>query len=775
MSASSAPRSALAALLVLSAAIGGLVLESRTPPAPLPATASPRLFSAARAWRHVQAIAARPHPIGTAAHDSTRDYVMTELRTLGLLPEIHEATGVRWRSAARVQNVIARVPGTSRTGHAVLVMAHYDGVPTGPAAGDDAAGVAAVLELLRALRTSPPLRNDVIVLLSDGEEMGLLGAEAFVATHPWVKDVRMILNVEARGTTGRSMMFETGRSNLDVVRALRSVPDVSASSAMVTVYRNLPNDTDLSVFAPLGLPALNFAFIGGVERYHTPYDDVAHLDPRSLQHHGQQLLALVQRFGREPLPRPKTGDAVFFSLPAVGIVMYPVVLALPLALLVAAITLAGGVNASRGEATRWRAGAVGALGVLVSLVLAVPLAGWMAGAISRLHVVQQWDGSPGTSGIYAAALALLSLTITAAVWTVLRRWYGERSLWFGSLVLWSTLAAVSAATQPGVSYLLAWPLAGAAVLAWSLTYDTRVSEINGWGGALLALAVLVPITALASGYALPLDWLGAQAGAVLVTLSAWLLAPVLDTLLSAKRARGVALLGGATLAAGAYGMASVRRSDASPTHANIAYAVDADSGGAWLASSAGADAPSGSWGAALMGAAAERMSDSAARVRGATLAALARGEAWSGAARAMPRLPLTGATVDSMRWTAAGDTLRLTFRVMAPADVPAVAIRLIGATVRVARVEGRSIPIRPSDASAQFAITYFAPASTGVRFELDVARPTAPTPAPMLDVMAVRYGVPMAALGLPPRPPFVVPANRGDQTLVVRRVAVPAP
>src|SRR4030095_7045061 len=96
-------------------------------------------------------------------------------------PQVQQATGVgtRYPVAARVQNVLARLPGRHSGGHAILLVAHYDGVGAGPAAGDDAAGVAALLETLRALRASRPLAHDVIVLFSDGEEAGLWGGGAF--------------------------------------------------------------------------------------------------------------------------------------------------------------------------------------------------------------------------------------------------------------------------------------------------------------------------------------------------------------------------------------------------------------------------------------------------------------------------------------------------------------------------------------------------------------------------------------------------------------------
>src|SRR5437667_376959 len=273
------------------------ILRVARPPRAVPATAPDTAFSAERAIRHVEQIAQRPHPMGTADHDRVRDYIVDRLSRLGLTSQIQQATaiGTRYRQAGRVQNILARLPGTDPNRNAVLVMVHYDGVEAGPAASDDGAAAAALLETLRALRARKrPLAHDIVALFTDGEEAGLLGAAAFVREHPWAKDVAVVLNFEARGTSGRSFMFETGAGNLDAARALRSAGNATAGSVYATIYRALPNDTDLSELAVLDHPALNFAFADGVERYHTSRDDVAHLNPGSLQHHGSQMLAMAR-------------------------------------------------------------------------------------------------------------------------------------------------------------------------------------------------------------------------------------------------------------------------------------------------------------------------------------------------------------------------------------------------------------------------------------------------------------------------------------------------
>src|SRR5690606_34312805 len=216
---------------------------------------------------------------------------------------------------ARVHNVVARIEGRS-PGPAVLLAAHYDSVPAGPGASDDGVAVAAMLETARALLAGPRPERPVILLIDDGEELGLFGARAFCAEHPWARDVAAVLNFEARGTGGPSLMFETAGGDLDLLRRAASVLSrPMTGSAFAAVYRTMPNDTDLTVFRAHGLAGLNFAFLGGGRRYHTPLDDLAHADPGSMQHHGEQMLALTRALANGP-PVDTSPDrcALFFDV-----------------------------------------------------------------------------------------------------------------------------------------------------------------------------------------------------------------------------------------------------------------------------------------------------------------------------------------------------------------------------------------------------------------------------------------------------------------------------
>jgi hypothetical protein len=208
-----------AVLVVLVAVIVGAHL-ARTPPAPRPASSSADGFSAERAFGHVEQIAVVPHPVGSAANAAVRDYVLAELRDLGLQPNVLTATAVRGNELARVENIHARIPGRASTGHVVLA-AHYDSVAHAPGAADDAAGVAAILETARALRATSPLRNDIDLVITDGEEPGLLGAQAFVTSGVIDPSRSIVVNLEAGGSSGPSMLFQSSPGNLGPDPGLR--------------------------------------------------------------------------------------------------------------------------------------------------------------------------------------------------------------------------------------------------------------------------------------------------------------------------------------------------------------------------------------------------------------------------------------------------------------------------------------------------------------------------------------------------------------------------
>ena len=748
---------ALAAVVLLVMCIGALKYATSVPDV-VPATAPPTAFSAERAMTHVRAIAQRPHPMGSEAHAAARAYLLAQLTALGLAPVIQHATaiGTRYAEAGRVQNVLARLPGTQPGGKAVLLMAHYDGVAAAPAAGDDASGSAVLLETLRAIRAGAPLRHDVIALFADGEEAGLLGAAAFVREHPWAQDVGITMNFEARGTRGPSFMFETGPGNLDVARVLRSVRGVRATSLSTFVYRRLPNDTDISELALLNGPALNFAFIGGVDRYHTAQDDVAHLDPRSVQHHGNSAVTLTRAFGNGELPRPKTGDAVFFELPIVGLIAYPESWALPLAVLALLPLVLAALFARGRDPLRTRGALLGAVGTVVGLASSVLVAMAMARLLEWIHLAIG-SGSPRLSGVYAAAIAFASFAVSAAVYALMRRWAQPVSLHFGALALWAVLSLVLAVVAPGVSFLFAWPLIGVAigfaVLRRRHKAGMAVSAI-GWA---VAIFLLLPTTYTMGVVALGLDSTGATVIALFTALAAWLMSPLFEPL-PAGPWLTAAIATAAALALAGIGAVTVRTNDDHPVGTAFGFGVDADDGGAWLGA-----------------AATTRWARVKLREGMRTDEAPASAPEWftryfrTTGGVTIPGVKLGTATVRIVSDSALPTERRVVVHVTPAPLTQSIALRMDSGAIRSATIDGRLVDTTRYRyrLHGRWSMQYFAPADSG--FTIAFAMPL--VAGPTLSLTSFFAGIPEPARQrLPARSPGMIPIQRGDVTLVQQRV-----
>ena len=723
------------ALIILCAAS---ILRVARPPSAVPANAPDTTFSAERALVHVKQIAQRPHPMGSADHDRVRDYIQRQLLAVGLPAQIQHTTaiGTRYQQVGRVQNILARVPGKEPNGKAVLVMVHYDGVEAGPAASDDGAGSAALLEMLRALRSSKrPLTHDVIALFTDGEESGLLGSAAFVREHPWAKDVAVVLNFEARGTTGRSFMFETGPGNLDAARALRSAGNATAGSVYATIYRALPNDTDLSELAVLRLPALNFAFADGVERYHTSRDDVAHLNPGSLQHHGSQMLAMTRTFANGQLPRPRTGDAVFFEMPVVGLLVYPQSLELVLAIVALVLVVVLVVRDRRGVSA-------GFLAAIVALVLSAVVA-WIVGG--RLGGPAVW------SGLFAVAIVLLALAATALCVAIARKWSTPRGLHIGAMIVWLILSLAVSLKSPGVGYLFTWPLifaAGAELL-------TRGREPARWIAVFVALFMLAGFIYGVSVVMLGLTGTGGIALAVVASLIALLVLPQLEIVAGTTRWAMPISLAVAGLAILVIGWLTVHPTADHPLRSALVYAEDASSGDAWFGTLGRVP---NDWTRQVLGHGATTGSAWITSLSG-------NGGRFTGRRIQRVQLPAPSATLVSD--SAVGSLRKLRLRLTAPVGTTALRMRASGAEVVASSIDGRAVDTtRYRSRTHDWVMEYWAVPDTGATIELTI-------PAGKhigFELAARQSGLPsLSGMSIPPRPSYVVPSQTGDISVVYRQ------
>ena len=294
-------------------------------------------FSTERAFGKVKEICKTPHYVGSKSHDHVALFLLEELKQLGLKPIFQEGyTMTEGGTLVKSKNIIARFKG-KESGKALLLLSHYDSAPHSSSYGasDDAAGIATVLESIRAFTYNKTNhKNDIIILFSDAEELGLNGAALFVTQHQWAKDVGLVLNLEARGTSGPSyMLMETNQGNANMVQAFENAGTKNpvANSLMYSIYKMLPNDTDLTVFREQGkVQGFNFAFIDNHFNYHTAQDNIQNLDKQSLAHQGNYLLPSLNYFSNADLSQLDTiNDSVYFTTPF-GFWHYPFSWILPM-------------------------------------------------------------------------------------------------------------------------------------------------------------------------------------------------------------------------------------------------------------------------------------------------------------------------------------------------------------------------------------------------------------------------------------------------------------
>ena len=557
------------------------------PPPALGLQAPPTVFSAGRAMADVAVIARAPHPTGSAEAGVVRAYLMQRMGALGLNPEIHTGQGVEeggWRgpgfaAAGAVQNLVGGIRGKDPALPAVLVMSHYDTVRNSPGAADDTAGVAASLEIARMIEARGQPQRDVLFLFTDGEEAGLLGAQAFFANDPLVSRIGAVINMEARGDSGLAPMFEAGPGSQGLIGLYGAeMRRPSATSMAAFLYSHMPNGTDFTHAIEKKLPGLNFAFVDDQLAYHTPLATPDHLNPASLQHLGEGAGASAAALAfRRDMPGAGT-DLVYSDALSRVLIAYPAPLGFGLLGAGLFLTLLalwrGGVSrkiafgamaaeTARGGALILALAAAAALFfhlvgrlyhlddyarayaalvhgealmsafVLASAGLIAALAGGAAGAKGRGLVAGAAVAGALLSCLLARSLdmtalalgAVVVVTSQAALFRAVRIW----GLWGGALALTGLLGLALQISAPGLSPLFVWPFLAGSVAAAVVALLGRGDPSRSPGLWLSALVVFGPLAQVLAWAAFVFTAVGVnipEANAILLLAAAPLIAPL---------------------------------------------------------------------------------------------------------------------------------------------------------------------------------------------------------------------------------------------------------
>ncbi|MEU7899320.1 M28 family peptidase [Nonomuraea sp. NPDC049152] len=756
----------VSALLALAVVIMLTAMTDSTPQ-PRPASAPSQEFSAERALVHLEKFATVPRPLGSPAGDRARDYLAGQLRAAGLTVEIQRSVGA-WASRGlatfgRVDNIVATLPGTDSTG-TVLIAAHYDSAAMGPGASDDGAAVAAMVETVRALQAGggEGLRNDIVLLMSDGEEDGVLGAEAFVRQHPLGRKGGVLLNWEARGVGGPSLMFQTSRDNAGLVETfVNGVPHPRGDSSMGELYRLLPNNTDFTPLTKAGFTGLNFAYIERSSYYHTAGDSIANLDRGSLQHHGENMLALARALGGADLPALASDhDVTYFRIFGI-MVTYPVALVWPLALLAVLALLGLALVARRRRLVSVPRLLIGAVSAVVPLVVSVVLAQGL------WEVLVAWRPAyDGMGGLlhrpqgFQAAIAVLSGLALLGWYLPLRRRLGPAALGVGALVWPAGLGVLCAQVAPGMSYMFTLPalfcaLGGLAVLvlpgpAWARVAATTLGTVMA--------ATLLPALARNAFDGMGLALGGASA--LVLALFGLTALPIAELFLpepGRRPGRGavfaVPLVAvGLAMALVGAGLATDTFDADHPRRTHLAYVMDADTRAArWVS----ADADPGEW---------TRRYVSGHDVTGLP-EGYARGTLWTGTAPSIkadgPRVAMLARDADTikLRVTAGQGARSVTLRVDQPITEATAATAATAATGGIGQV---TVPVTGTRVNTWPAeIRFRGIPARGAQITLRVPG------ASRIRLTAIAETDGLSAVpGFVPRPPDLVAATREDGDLL---------
>jgi len=457
-----------------------------------------------------------PHPVDSAAQDVVRAALLREIEMLGFAPEVREEFACRPQpggpliDCAIVRNIVFSIGPES--GPAILAATHYDSVPAAPGASDAGIGIAVWLEVARIL-ANEPLQRRVIFLISDGEEPALLGAFAFGNSDPLMQSVTSLVNLEARGTRGPAVFFETNQPNADAVAAFAHAPRGIANSVMADVYGLLSNSTDVTALSRPDLDVVNIALLDGLEDYHTPQDSLATFSVRSAQHMGDIALATTRAFASGPDANAQT-PLIYTDIAARAFVSAPAWAGQ--AALALSVLLTLGVFWRGGAPGRWRAFAAPPL----ALLLAAGLAAATAFGLGLVRPGEDyWFAHPEPTRAWCILLALLSLVLAL----MLTRASRAGALTGVAGMLWFALIGLAASFfLPGISILFAIPaLVYALGCAVSFTWRPGL-VVGGVIAAIAALLIWAPtlyLVELALGFTFPfataalfavlcLTWLG---------------------------------------------------------------------------------------------------------------------------------------------------------------------------------------------------------------------------------------------------------------------------
>ncbi|XP_060659830.1 endoplasmic reticulum metallopeptidase 1-like [Drosophila nasuta] len=152
-----------------------------------------------------------------------------------------------------VQNIAVKIsPRNSTSQTWLLVNSHFDSKPATPSAGDAGFMIVTMLEVLRVLSTTKQRFEHPIVFLFNGaEESYLLAAHGFMTTHRWVPFLKACVNLDAAGSNGRELLFQSGPNHSWLVDYYyKNAKHPFGTTLAEEIFQSgiIPSDSDFRIF-----------------------------------------------------------------------------------------------------------------------------------------------------------------------------------------------------------------------------------------------------------------------------------------------------------------------------------------------------------------------------------------------------------------------------------------------------------------------------------------------------------------------------------------------
>lgn len=432
-------------------------------------------FYLENAINHVNKISQAPRYVGSRNHFQVKQYLIKQLQLRGLQVSIQKTNIVNQHSTfTQVENILAKIEGTDQNAKSIVLMSHYDSAAyTSLGAGDAGSGVAVILEGIRSyMRKNIKPKNDIIILFTDAEEIGLLGAKAFIKKHRWANNVGVVLNFEARGTAGSSfMLMETNHGNQQMFKLFNDakIEFPVSNSLAYSIYKLLPTDTDLSVFRKdKDIPGFNFAFIDNHFNYHTELDNTTNLSLDSLAHQAHYLMPMLEILTQIDLNILKSDkNDVYFQLPFYKTLNYPYDWTLVITginLLVFMLIIFAGI---RNKSIRINSALSGSLPLLKSLLITVLVSFMLLKFLYWLHphYSEILQGFTYNGHIYIVVFSLLAASISFLFYRRLLDSHNASELMVVPILIWILLSFAAAVYITGAHFIILISIAGTLALA----------------------------------------------------------------------------------------------------------------------------------------------------------------------------------------------------------------------------------------------------------------------------------------------------------------------